>query len=360
VLPGIGGSTAIAPLGVRQIAIVNEHNIHTPTAAPLLKVHNLGVSFASAAGEVQVTQGIDLELAPGERVGLVGESGCGKTVTGLALMRLLPRGAARVTGSVWLGDTDLMQCSVAQMNAVRGRRMGMIFQEPMTALDPVFSVGHQISETVRTHFRVSWREAVERAVAALDAVGIPSARARFHDYPHQLSGGMRQRALIAIAIACEPSVLIADEPTTALDVTIQAQIVELLLELSQRQGMAMLFITHNLGVVADCCERVITMYAGQIIEDARVDELLTRPLHPYSSALLHSVPRGHKSEVRLSSIPGRVPAPSEWPNSCRFADRCPHVRPVCTEHPVPLRNASMHHDVRCVRSNELQLEGVVR
>ena len=327
--------------------------------SPLLKVQNLGVSFASAAGEIQVTRGIDLELAPGERVGLVGESGCGKTITGLALMRLLPRAVARVTGSVWMGDTDLMQCSAAQMKAIRGRRMGMIFQEPMTALDPVFSVGHQIAETVRAHFPVSRREAAERAVAALDAVGIPSARARFHDYPHQLSGGMRQRALIAIAIACEPSVLIADEPTTALDVTIQAQIVELLLALSQRQKMALLFITHNLGVVAACCERVVTMYAGQIIEDTGVDELLTRPLHPYSSALLHSVPRGHKSELRLSSIPGRVPAPSEWPQGCRFAERCTHVRPACSAHPVPLRALGAQHQVRCIRSDELHLEGVV-
>ena len=326
---------------------------------PLLKVQNLGVSFASAAGEIQVTKGIDLELAPGERVGLVGESGCGKTITGLALMRLLPRAVARVTGSVWMGDTDLMRCSAAQMKDIRGRRMGMIFQEPMTALDPVFSVGHQIAETVRAHFPVSRREAAERAVAALDAVGIPSARARFHDYPHQLSGGMRQRALIAIAIACEPSVLIADEPTTALDVTIQAQIVELLLALSQRQKMALLFITHNLGVVAACCERVVTMYAGQIIEDTGVDELLTRPLHPYSSALLHSVPRGHKSELRLSSIPGRVPAPSEWPQGCRFAERCTHVRPACSAHPVPLRALGAQHHVRCIRSDELHLEGVV-
>jgi peptide/nickel transport system ATP-binding protein len=329
----------------------------TPTA--LLKVENLGVSFASAAGEVQVTQGIDLSLAPGERVGLVGESGCGKTVTGLALMRLLPRAVARVTGSVWMGGTDLMKCSASEMNDIRGRRIGMIFQEPMTALDPVFSVGHQIAETVRAHFRVSRREARERAVAALDAVGIPSASTRFHDYPHQLSGGMRQRALIAIAIACEPSVLIADEPTTALDVTIQAQIVELLLELSQRQKMAMLFITHNLGVVAACCERVVTMYAGQIIEDAGVDELLTRPLHPYSSALLHSVPRGHKSELRLSSIPGRVPAPSVWPQGCRFAERCDHVQPGCTAQPVPLRSSAPQHQVRCVRSGDLHLEGVV-
>ena len=334
-------------------------NQHTTSAPPLLKVRNLGVSFASAAGEVHVTRGIDLELAAGERVGLVGESGCGKTITGLALMRLLPRAMARVTGSVWLGDTDLMQCSAAEMNAIRGRRIGMIFQEPMTALDPVFSVGHQIAETVRAHFRVSRREASERAVAALDAVGIPSARTRFHDYPHQLSGGMRQRALIAIAIACEPSVLIADEPTTALDVTSQAQIVDLLLELSQRQKMAMLFITHNLGAVAACCERVVTMYAGEIIEDAGVDELLTRPLHPYSSALLHSVPRGHKSELRLSSIPGRVPAPSAWPQGCRFAERCDYVQPGCTAHTVPLRTPVAKHQVRCVRSGDLHLEGVV-
>jgi peptide/nickel transport system ATP-binding protein len=180
----------------------------------LLKVENIGVSFASGAGEIHVTRGIDLELAPGERVGLVGESGCGKAITGLALMRLLPRAVANVTGSVWLDGVDLLKCSASQMNAIRGRRMGMVFQEPMTALDPVFSVGHQIAETVRAHFPVTRREAAERTVSALDAVGIPSARTRFHDYPHQLSGGMRQGALIAIAIACEPSVLIADEAIT--------------------------------------------------------------------------------------------------------------------------------------------------
>ena len=326
----------------------------------LLKVQGLQVEFNSRRGKAMVLNGVDLEIHQGQTLCLVGESGCGKSMTALALLQLIPSPPGKISGGqVFFHGEDLLRATQERMQEVRGNRISMIFQEPMTSLNPVFSVGDQVAESLRLHAGLDPAAARLQAIEMLKQVGIPAPERRVDEYPHQLSGGMRQRALIAIAIACEPSVLIADEPTTALDVTIQAQIVDLLLELSQRQKMAMLFITHNLGAVAACCERVVTMYAGEIIEDAGVDELLTRPLHPYSSALLHSVPRGHKSELRLSSIPGRVPAPSAWPQGCRFAERCDYVQPGCTAHTVPLRTPVAKHQVRCVRSGDLHLEGVV-
>jgi peptide/nickel transport system ATP-binding protein len=320
-------------------------------AAPLLSVEGLGVSFHT----VPVTQDITFAIAPGERVGMVGESGCGKSVTGLALLRLLPRRAAHLSGRVVFEGQDLLQASAREMRRVRGGRIGMIFQEPMSALDPVFTIGEQIAETLRTHRGLNRPQAMDRAVEVLDAVGIPLPRRRAESYPHQLSGGMRQRAMIAIALACEPALLIADEPTTALDVTVQAQIIDLLVSLSDRTGTALLFITHDLGVIAETCTRVLTLYAGQVVEDAPAETLLTRPRHPYTSGLLRSLPRLSERKTRLPSITGRVPAPMAMPPGCRFAPRCPYVEPAC-EAPQGLDRLP-GAAVRCCRHGELALPG---
>jgi peptide/nickel transport system ATP-binding protein len=315
-------------------------------SATLLSVEGLGISF----GGLPVTQDVTFAIAPCERVGMVGESGCGKSVTGLALLRLLPR-TAQLTGRVLFEGRDVLRLSSRDLRRVRGGRIGMIFQEPMSALDPVFTIGEQIAETLRTHRGMGRAAAAERAVAVLDSVGIPLPRRRAESYPHQLSGGMRQRAMIAIALACEPALLIADEPTTALDVTVQAQIVDLLISLSDRMGTALLFITHDLGVIAEACTRVLTLYAGQVVEDAPAETLLTRPRHPYTSGLLRSLPRLSQRKARLPSIPGRVPPPTAMPPGCRFAPRCPHARDCCAAPQVLTGGA------RCCRQAELVLQG---
>jgi len=321
----------------------------------LLSVEGLGIAFQSGPATVPVVQDVTFALSAGERVGMVGESGCGKTVTGLALLRLLPPRTARLRGRVVFEGQDLLRLPERDMRRVRGNRIGMIPQEPMSALDPVFTVGEQIAETLRAHRGLGRRAAWEQAVAGLDQVGIPSPRQRADSYPHQLSGGMRQRAAIAMALACAPALLIADEPTTALDVTVQAQIVDLLVSLSDRTGTALLFITHDLGVIAEACTRVLTLYAGQVVEDAPADGLLTRPLHPYSSGLLRSLPRLSPRKARLPSIPGRVPAPLAMPDGCRFAPRCPHERPPCAAPQVLAVAAG--RAVRCWRHRELALPG---
>jgi len=257
----------------------------------VLEVRGLSIAFASPTGFTPVTREVSFSIAPGERLGVVGESGCGKSVTGLSILGLLPRRHSRVTGEILFDGEDLNRMSPDQMRAVRGRKIGMIFQEPMTALDPVFTIGEQIGEAYRQHFPVSRAQARERVIEALARVGIPLPARRHDEYPHQLSGGMRQRVMIAMALICEPRLLIADEPTTALDVTVQAQITDLLLELSSTQGTALMFITHDLGVVAEVCTRMVTMYAGEVVEDAPTDEALLRPRHPYTSGLLRSLPR---------------------------------------------------------------------
>ncbi len=334
----------------------------TPAAAgggqgtPLLEVRDLCIHFRTGAGELQITDRVSFRLNAGERVGVVGESGCGKTVTGLSLLGLLPRPPrCRITGAILFEGRDLLKLSPGEMRKVRGRSISMIFQEPMSALDPVFTVGQQIGETLRTHFKLGAREARERAVEALAAVGIPLPSKRVDEYPHQLSGGMRQRAMIAIALACEPRLLIADEPTTALDVTVQAQIIDLLHSLSDRTGTALLFITHDLGVVAETCERMFTMYAGQVVEDGSTDTVLERPLHPYSSGLLRSIPRLSEPKSVLPSIPGRVPSPAEMPQGCRFAPRCTYRAPACDQ-PQHIVDVDGHR-VRCIRQAELALSG---
>ena len=325
---------------------------------PLLDVSGLNIFFKQPGGrETRVIADLSFTVAHGESVGLVGESGCGKTVTGLSLLSLLPPEIARVTGQIGFEGANLALLSARQMQDVRGRSIAMIFQEPMSALDPVFTVGEQITETIRTHFRVSPKEARERALAALEDVGIALPARRYDDYPHQLSGGMRQRVMIAIALSCEPKLLIADEPTTALDVTVQAQIVDMLLNLTEKHGTALLFITHDLGVVAQACSRVITMYAGQVVEDAAVDDVLGRPQHPYTSGLLRSIPRLSMPKSVLPSIPGRVPALAELAPGCRFAPRCTYALPACAEAQALRGDAS--HLVRCCRYAELSLPGAV-
>ncbi|MBS0639400.1 MAG: ABC transporter ATP-binding protein [Acetobacteraceae bacterium] len=326
--------------------------------APLLAVRDLCIFFSTGVQEIQATQNIEFSVQPGERVGIVGESGCGKTVTGLSLLGLLPRHTSRITGEALFAGENLVGMPARRMREIRGRRISMIFQEPMSALDPVFTIGAQIGETIRTHFNVGKREARERAIESLASVGIPSP-ARVHDsYPHQLSGGMRQRAMIAIALVCEPQLLIADEPTTALDVTIQAQIIDLLLNLSVKTGTALLFITHDLGVIAETCTRMITMYAGQVVEDAPVDVALVKPLHPYTSGLLRSLPRLSVPGATLQSIPGRVPSLQAMPTGCRFAARCTHRRDECDQ-PQVLEDGEPGHRVRCMRHAELTLPGAL-
>jgi len=331
----------------------------TGAAVPLLDVRDLSVWFASGSGETQVTRDVAFSVAPGETVGLVGESGCGKTVTGLALMGLLPPRRSRIDGRILLDGQDLTVLLARDMRRLRGRRISMIFQEPMSALDPVFTIGRQISETLRSHFDISPAEARNRAIEALVRVGIPEPTLRYDAFPHQLSGGMRQRAMIAIAIVCEPRILIADEPTTALDVTVQAQIVDVLGDLCARLGMAMLFITHDLGLVAQTCTRLLTMYAGEVVEEGAIDDVLVRPRHPYSSSLLRSLPALSGRKVRLPAIPGRVPTQAEMPAGCRFEPRCTHARPPCgaEQH---LASVSAGARVRCCRSAEIVLPGVLK
>ncbi|MCA1457530.1 ABC transporter ATP-binding protein [Bradyrhizobium sp. BRP22] len=327
--------------------------------APLMSVRGLGIRFKTSLGVWQATRKIDFDIGAGERVGFVGESGCGKTITGLSILRLLPGNLAGLDGSILFDGTDLVSCSARAMRAIRGRRIAMIFQEPMSALDPVFTVGHQISETLCVHTGASKEEARAKTLEMLRRVGIASPERRIDDYPHQLSGGMRQRVMIAAALICGPQLLIADEPTTALDVTVQAQILELLRELSETSNTALMLITHDLGVVAETCTRMITMYAGEVIEDAPVDDALVRPLHPYTSGLLRSLPHLSPRHGRLPSIPGRVPSIVDMPNGCRFRARCAHAAPGC-EAEQELRDAGGGRKVRCWRFRELDLPGALQ
>jgi peptide/nickel transport system permease protein len=325
-----------------------------PGPAPVLVVDGLEVTMSATAGGVKVVEGVSFEIGEGETLGLVGESGSGKTVTSLAIMRLLPSPTARITaGTATLHGRDLFGLSFREIRAVRGPVMAMIFQDPMTSLNPAFTIGSQIAEAMRWHEPVNRGKAAGRAMELLDLVGIPASRV--HAYPHELSGGMRQRTMIAIALACRPKLLIADEPTTALDVTIQAQILELLKSLRHEMGMSMLFVTHDLGVVADICDRVAVMYAGQIVEQASATELFQSPKHPYTEGLLKAMPQDATPGEPLFVIPGRVPSPGEHEAGCRFANRCDHARPECVAGAVPLLEAAGEHVSRCVRVKELAL-----
>ena len=326
-------------------------------SAPLLEVRDLCVDFGASAGAVRVVDGVSFAVDRGETLGLVGESGCGKSVSSLAVMGLIPSRSGRVRATTLrLGEHDLTTIDRSALRELRGPEMAMIFQEPMTSLNPAFTVGNQIAETVRAHGKVTRAQAKAHAVEMLDRVGIPDPHRRVMDYPHAFSGGMRQRAMIAIALANDPELLIADEPTTALDVTIQAQILELLRTLQRDTGMAILFVTHDLGVVADICDRVVVMYAGQVVEQASAEPVFARPRHPYSAGLLASMPQSTPPGRPLTVIPGQVPNPDAWPVGCRFADRCPHVAPECTSAPVAWAERD-DHGVRCVRADELELVG---
>jgi len=331
-------------------------NAAPQAADALLAVQGLCVSFATESGWVETVSDVSFTVRPGERLGIVGESGCGKTVTALSILGLLPRRTARVRGEIRFEGRDLVTLDERALRRVRGRHIGMVFQEPMSALDPVFTVGEQIVETLRCHFPMSRHEARDRAVAALASVGIAAPSHCVGQYPQSLSGGMRQRVMIAMALVCEPSLLIADEPSTALDVTVQAQIVELLLELSGRTGIALIFITHNIGLIAEACTRMLTMYAGQVVEDGPVDDILERPLHPYNSGLLRSLPRLSVRGAALPAIRGRVPSAADMPSGCRFAPRCRYVEGPCAA-PQVLEPAG-DRGVRCRRHAELVLPGV--
>ncbi len=320
----------------------------------LLTVRDLAVAFDTDAGLLRAVDGISLAIPRGRTLGLVGESGCGKSVTALSLLGLLPRPSGRIVGgSIHFEGTNIAAASTAELLRIRGGRIGMVFQEPMTALNPVHRIGRQLAEVFLLHRTRDKREAARLAVEMLAKVGIPSPEIRAQEYPHQLSGGMRQRVVIAMALACSPALLIADEPTTALDVTIQAQILDLLRGLQRELGMAILLITHDLGVVAEMCDEVVVMYAGRIAEQGPVEAIFARPAHPYTRGLLAAVPSleaGRKT--RLATIPGLVPSLAEMPPGCRFANRCALATPACAT-PPPLETITEGHTVACHHWREI-------
>jgi peptide/nickel transport system ATP-binding protein len=319
----------------------------------LLSIENLRTHFYTDAGVARAVDGVSFSIGAGETVGLVGESGCGKSVTAFSIMRLIAAPGRIEPGSRMLFEgKDLMALSDEEMRRVRGNRIAMIFQEPMTALNPVFTIGDQIAEVARVHERASKKAAWSRAVEMLELVGIPAPAERAKEYPHQMSGGMRQRVVIAMALVMKPALVIADEPTTALDVTIQAQILDLLKDLQQKFGTSILLITHDMGVVAEAASRVIVMYGGEIVEQAPVSEIFARPHHPYTEGLLGAMPKvGHMQE-RLQTIPGTVPAPTAWPTGCRFHDRCQYAWDrTAHEHP-PLYEVGPSHLSRCHLAQE--------
>jgi len=319
--------------------------------APLLSIEGLRTVFSTSNGPVAAVDGVDLTVARGHTLGIVGESGCGKSVLSLSVMRLVQAPGRIEAGRILFNDQDLVALSPARMRAIRGNRIAMIFQEPMTSLNPVFTVGDQITEAMRVHDRTASAPALRaRAVAALARVRIPAPERRFDEYPHQMSGGMRQRVMIAMALACEPDLLIADEPTTALDVTVQAQILELLRELQQQTGMAIILITHDLGVVAEMADEVAVMYAGRIVERAGGTAIFDDPQHPYTLGLLGSIPRMEETRERLLTIEGAVPAPFALPKGCRFHPRCVFAEPACTGTDPPLRLLGPGHRAACIRA----------
>lgn len=327
--------------------------------APLLEVDNLQVQFKTPIGVVRAVDGVSFHINPGETLAVVGESGSGKSVTSLTIMGLLTGGRRNVVGgSIFYDDKDMLAMSERELRGLRGGAISMIFQEPMTSLNPVYMIGAQIAESARLHMGMNKRQALARALEMLELVGIPEPRARLRNYPHELSGGMRQRAMIAMALACNPRLLIADEPTTALDVTIQAQILELIKKLQAEMGMSVLFITHDLGVVAEMADRVVVMYTGRAVEDGPVEEVLMRPRMPYTMGLLNSIPkRGGERGRRLDTIPGNVPNPLSLPLGCTFHPRCFFARDrACNTDVPPLMERALGHRVRCARQDEIQEE----
>jgi peptide/nickel transport system permease protein len=342
------GLTAVAPRVARQ---------RVPDEGPLLSVEGLTIELQTEGGPVPVVEDVSFTVRPGEVLGLVGESGSGKTVTSLALMRLLPSPPARVVGgSVVFDGVDVLGASFEELRRLRGPGMALVSQDPMNSLNPAFTIGNQLSEAVRLHTGASRAGARRRALELLDLVSIPNARARLDQYPHQLSGGMRQRAMIAMALSCAPQLLIADEPTTALDVTIQAEILDLLRRLQAETHMAVLFVTHDFGVVADLCDTVAVMYAGQIVERAAIEPLFARPAHPYTEALLGAMPQEAAPRRDLVAIPGTVPRLGHMPGGCRFHPRCAYAEPACAAGPVAFETVE-GHGRRCLRADELDLRG---
>ena len=328
----------------------------TPRSAtegePLLAVRDLRAWFFTDQGVAKAVDGVSFDLREGETLGIVGESGCGKTVTSLAVLGLLPSPPARMMedSSVRFRGQELVGAGEDRLRALRGNEISMVFQEPMSSLNPVYTAGDQIAEALRLHRGLSRKAARAEAVRLLDEVGIPEPGRRVDEYPHQLSGGMRQRVMIAMAIACAPKLLIADEPTTALDVTIQAQILELLAELRKAHGMAVMLITHDLGVVAEVCDRVVVMYAGQVVESGTVEDVFVRPAHPYTRGLLGSLPSVGQPGRRLVSIPGTVPSPLHWPEGCRFRARCAEAGEGCEQPQELVTLGGEGRDARCWRA----------
>ena len=316
----------------------------------LLEIDSLRVSFATARGEARAVDGVSLSVRAGETLCIVGESGCGKSVTALSIMGLVPSPPATLSGSIRFEGCELLGLNRTQWSDLRGNRIAMIFQEPMTSLNPAFTVGSQLTEALMRHRAMSRPQAREAAIAMLARVRIPSPERRIDDYPHRLSGGMRQRVMIAMALLCQPALLIADEPTTALDVTIQAQVLALMRSLRDETGTAIILITHDLGVVAQMADRVAVMYAGQVVEQAPVRELFSQPQHPYTVGLLGAIPAIAAPRARLSAISGMVPAATAMPAGCRFAERCPFVQPECRADPVELVELSAGHWSRCRRA----------
>lgn len=326
---------------------------------PVLELRNIVTSFKTDKGAVRAVDGVSLSVEKGKTLGIVGESGCGKSVTALSIMRLLPRPHGNTDEGEILFDNgelqfDILKLPVKELHSVRGCNISMIFQDPLTSLNPVYTIGFQLAETLKLHFpKMTDAEVRARSIELLTDVGIPAPEQRITEYPHQLSGGMRQRVMIAIALACEPDVLIADEPTTALDVTIQAQILNLMRELQERKGMAIIFITHDLGVVAEMCDKVCVMYAGQVAEMAPVDDIFHNPQHPYTRGLLSSIPRLEtEGKSQLYEIDGMVPDLFSMPEGCRFQNRCPHADDRC-KGSIPSSQVGDEHAVHCIRYGEL-------
>ena len=321
-------------------------------AAPLLEIRGLKTHFATDDGMVRAVDGVDLTVARGETLGVVGESGCGKTVTALSVLKLIAMPPGKiVAGQILYQGRDLVPLGTDEMDRIRAKDIAMVFQEPMTSLNPVYTIGEQIAEVLRRHEGLSRKAALDKTIEMLRLVQIPNPDKRVNDYPHQFSGGMRQRVMIAMALSCNPKLLIADEPTTALDVTIQAQILELLQDMKQRFGMAIMLITHAMGVVAETAQRVVVMYAGKVIEEAPVDQLFANPRHPYTQGLIRSIPRIDTAvtrKERLEAIPGVVPNLLNPPHGCRFAPRCRYAMPKCREAMPPLFDVGQGHRVACV------------
>ena len=326
----------------------------------ILEVKDLETSFFTDRGQIRAVDHVSFDLYKGKTVGIVGESGCGKSVTSLSIMRLIPNPPGKIVGGdILYKGKSLLGLSMEQMRKIRGNEISMIFQEPMTSLNPVFTIGNQLVEAIRLHQDVSQGEAINKAIEMLKLVGIPAPEKRIKDYPHQLSGGMRQRVMIAMALSCNPQILIADEPTTALDVTIQAQILDLLRDLQQKVGMAIMLITHDLGVVAEMAHEVVVMYAGVVVERAPVIELFEHPRHPYTKGLLNSIPilnkdpTGKVKKSRLEPIPGIVPSLLDLPQGCRFQERCKYVEDACRGKEPELRTISPGRQARCIKAESI-------